>query len=746
DPRPPTEANAESRREALEQAAARADGVLKERYGAFYAGAYYVAPERAEQHQEATDARVQPAQEPQQARQEQPQPEEARPFEPRALKGGKDGWVHVTPDNCCPVCHKPDNCAISTDGLRAYCRRVESDRPGRDGGYTHDLTKLADYEPKAQAATAPAVVQYEKRPIEDRDRINRKIMDALRLERRDLDNLLGRGLTEEAIERDGYVSVPIRAQANQIAERLAAEGEDLRGVPGFWKATDEEGQSRWQLNLNYWYRGVMVPVTDAQGHVDGFQIRRAEVQGKEPKYVWLSSKSRHDSPKPEGTPSGAPIHFKNVENIRQTHEAILTEGSLKANVISNYLDRGVIAIAGVSVFQDDLGEKLKQDIPELKRVWIAYDADATEKKEVQKALERVSAVLAKAGLEVGVLSWQLEEGKGLDDYLQNRLGADFHKVQGEERGEKQLAALAGVGWTSGEIPGERRPPAPAVTLQPGVIDEATGREVTEEELTVSRWLHEEARAADEGHTKDLRGLRDSVSEIDRQAAEGERPEVPAVMLPADLQAGLESGKLLTHEQLISHQRMLDRVTLGKELAARLELVHAGEKYNRCLEQAETRRYRVFDASTNLTREISARDIEQRAQARSYRAADDRADEVERAEPRDRRDVRNGIKQEVISNDLSDHESTVEAISRKHAEQLSGLDRTLRRAYIEHDDLAPQAHAVERAYRARGEDLPTPFMADDTLDRLHEQALERRDADTIKYLNDVRTSIAEERGE
>ena len=366
----------------------------------------------------------------------------------RAKKKGIK-WLHVTAQDPCPVCHKPDNCAVSADGALAYCRRVESDRPGRDDGFVHVLSDRPDYTPRL-VAPEDQVPQHDRADIEHRDNVYQDLLATLDLKERERKNLAARGLDSATIDENNYKSVPSKVMADAIAQALDESSTDLRGVPGFYREEREDGQpGAWRLNVGTWHQGLMVPVRDAEGRIgriEGFQIRRAEVKDDSPRYVWLSS-----SNKLEGTSSGAPAHFRNVEQIRTTGRAIITEGALKGDIIASYLDRGVIAVQGVSSFKEDFGAKLREQIPELRKASIAFDADYAHNPNVQRALTRLTGTMQRAGLEVETLKWEESQGKGLDDYLQVKLGQNFSQVPQLERAERQQQVLRELGW------GEMRP-------------------------------------------------------------------------------------------------------------------------------------------------------------------------------------------------------------------------------------------------------------------------------------------------
>ena len=348
-------------------------------------------------------------------------------------------WLHVTAHDPCPVCHKPDNCAVSADGVLAYCRRVDSDRPGRDDGFVHSLSDRPGYTPHV-IALQEEVATHDRAPVEHRDEVHQDMLSVLDLKDRERINLLERGMSEEATRENNYKSVPSRILADAIAEGLA-EYHDLRGVPGFYREEGKDGEpGGWRLNVNHWHQGLLIPVRDVTGRIEGFQIRRAEVKDDSPRYVWLSSSNKLD-----GTSSGAPVHFRNVEQMRESGRAIITEGALKGDIIAHYMDRGVITLQGVSSFREDSGKKLREQIPELQKVSIAFDADYVRNPSVERALGRLTETLTQAGLKVETLQWEESEGKGLDDYLKGRLTEHFYHIKGEERASIQADVLSEVG-------------------------------------------------------------------------------------------------------------------------------------------------------------------------------------------------------------------------------------------------------------------------------------------------------------
>jgi hypothetical protein len=284
--------------------------------------------------------------------------------------------------------------------------RRPSDRPTRNGGFLHVFS--FDETPPAPRPQ-PIITQPttpERAPVTRLDPVYtdlRRLHLVLSKQHRE-EKLNRRGLSDSAIEVNGYRSTPTQGYAANVARALARDY-DLTGIPGFYRDAGE-----WRLNFGEWTYGIIIPVRDTLHRIRALMIRRDDVSGSG-KYIWLSSKD-----KPHGASPGAPPHFANVEAARASGEIIVSEGALKSDVIAELTGQGVCGIAGVSTFGDDFAAKLRLAIPELRHVHIAYDSDLWQSPQVFAALERLAAQLTRANLSVRVRTWS-EEFKGLDDYL-----------------------------------------------------------------------------------------------------------------------------------------------------------------------------------------------------------------------------------------------------------------------------------------------------------------------------------------
>jgi hypothetical protein len=216
--------------------------------------------------------------------------------------------------------------------------------------------------------------------------------------------LLARGLTDAEITRLRYVSSPVtRVERQRAADALASYLETFSGgVPGFYR----DGH-RWRMVFRP--PGFFIPARDEHGFIRALAQRVDEPRGGG-KYIWFSSADRDG-----GASSGAPVHFANRPALWHAEELLVTEGTLKADVIAALSRLPVVGVAGVNNTRG-LAARLRSSFPRLRRVVVAFDSDARTKPQVADALESLIAQLEAERFRVRVRTWP-GESKGLDDYL-----------------------------------------------------------------------------------------------------------------------------------------------------------------------------------------------------------------------------------------------------------------------------------------------------------------------------------------
>lgn len=211
-------------------------------------------------------------------------------------------------------------------------------------------------------------------------------------------NLLSRGLSPEEIDRLGYRTTPVIGMA-AIAKQLQYEGYYLSGVPGFYRM--ENGT--WTFISES--RGILIPVRDMEGRVQGLQIRRDNVTRR--KFRWVSSIGKPDGCKAEGW-----IHISG--SIRPT--IILIEGPMKADIVHFLTGQTVVAVAGVNTLA-----QLEPVLTTMReggvcRIMTAFDMDMLTNPHVQNGYNNLTGILDSAGFAYGTYVWD-PKYKGLDDYV-----------------------------------------------------------------------------------------------------------------------------------------------------------------------------------------------------------------------------------------------------------------------------------------------------------------------------------------
>ena len=212
------------------------------------------------------------------------------------------------------------------------------------------------------------------------------------------ENLLSRGLTEADIERLGYKTTPVIGMS-ALAKQLRSEGHYLAGVPGFYRDTS----GSWCFIHEK--RGILIPVRDHLGRIQGLQVRRDNVTKR--KFRWISSTDQEDGCRAEGW-----THL--VGPVRPT--LVLTEGPMKADVINALTGMTVLAVPGVNTLTQlelMLTELRREGLVEIKT---AFDMDFAVNHHVQNGYNSLLALLGNMGFRYGTYLWD-PNYKGLDDYI-----------------------------------------------------------------------------------------------------------------------------------------------------------------------------------------------------------------------------------------------------------------------------------------------------------------------------------------
>lgn len=255
---------------------------------------------------------------------------------------------------------------------------------------------------KVNHSHSEAFVECPITDVEARHMTYTALLSKLSLAKDHRENLRGRGLTDCEIDELGYKSTPIAGCA-AFAKQLQSEGCYLAGVPGFYRTENGE----W--SFVHEKRGILIPVRDIDGRIQGLQLRRDDV--KKRKFRWISSADKPDGCRAEGW-----THLAGSVSQR----VLLTEGPMKADVIHALTGDTVLAVPGVhslTHLKHTLRLLREQGVREIKT---AFDMDFLSNHHVQSGYNNLLMLLDEMGFQFGTYLWD-PTYKGLDDYIWEHL-------------------------------------------------------------------------------------------------------------------------------------------------------------------------------------------------------------------------------------------------------------------------------------------------------------------------------------
>ena len=143
---------------------------------------------------------------------------------------------------------------------------------------------------------------------------------------------------------------------------------------------------------------------DTRGRIVGLQVRCDKAEGR--RYRWVSSRGFNT-----GCSPGAPVHVAGQEFTKD--DIWITEGPLKADIVSLKLSCVVLAVSGVSNWPGVI--PIVQEL-KLKRVIVAFDMDKGSNPTVKLHNDALIACLIRRGIHTFEANWDTHF-KGLDDLL-----------------------------------------------------------------------------------------------------------------------------------------------------------------------------------------------------------------------------------------------------------------------------------------------------------------------------------------
>lgn len=188
--------------------------------------------------------------------------------------------------------------------------------------------------------------------------------------------------------------------ASQLLKELNLSVEELLTVPGFFLNTKNH------LSISG-AEGLLIPSLDHKGRIQALQIRKDKPGSKDSRYTWMSSASKG------GPGSGAPACFL---GDNRANTLWITEGAFKgAALLLHGWAEATLSVAGVGNIESVLVQL--EELPEVRSVIVAYDADWKVKPGVLRGLARLVEALQRRKLDVQAVGWDPNQGKGIDDAI-----------------------------------------------------------------------------------------------------------------------------------------------------------------------------------------------------------------------------------------------------------------------------------------------------------------------------------------
>ena len=204
------------------------------------------------------------------------------------------------------------------------------------------------------------------------------------------------------------------------------------GVEVFVKGSHSRGIYRSRLGFDVWdnkmlpdlvEESIWFPCLDAQGNIQSYFCRLfPALTGKEGETVkFLTSKNGNGF-------SFVPPSVWQVAS-KPAYPLFLTEGPVKAISVlqAGGLPIGLggvwLAVCSDDNFRTDLHPFLRDNFKwRGRKVYLGFDADFQANPSVRHALIRTMIVYAGYGVEITVVRWPQDEGKGIDDFLVRKSG------------------------------------------------------------------------------------------------------------------------------------------------------------------------------------------------------------------------------------------------------------------------------------------------------------------------------------
>jgi hypothetical protein len=269
---------------------------------------------------------------------------------------------------------------------------------------SYDKNYESSKQKQVKNATTPQIpigIEASAAKICDRHEVYSSLLSLLSLSSDHLNNLINRGLSQQAIIDNRYKTTPI-VGGKLIAKELLKMGHKLNGIPGFYM------NANGQWTFISMQRGILIPVRNIQNKIQGLQVRRDNQEKR--KYRWVSSANIEFGT--HGCGAEGWVHL--AGQVKK--QVILIEGPLKADIVHFLTGQTVTAIPGVNSLKHL--ENILIELRELgmERIMTAFDMDFLRNPHVKNGYEELVTLLNRINIRFGTYLWH-PDYNGLDDYV-----------------------------------------------------------------------------------------------------------------------------------------------------------------------------------------------------------------------------------------------------------------------------------------------------------------------------------------
>lgn len=186
-----------------------------------------------------------------------------------------------------------------------------------------------------------------------------------------------------------------------------------------------------------------------------------------------------------------------------------------------------------------------------------------------------------------------------------------------------------------------------------------------------------------------------------------------------------------------HRTREERLALGRAMLAEDHLGRLRKARDAAIAYGERRRYKIIDAR-GRSRWLSEHDLRVKAGTAADRATAGLSLDWD---PEARRQMREG----VFAREMDKYKPLIKMIREMRVADLDRAESKLWQAAEVSQPLIEKASDLIQQYEIAGLTIPTPILSREEVSRLQERAIQRGDAERFRELEEIRVSLAAEKG-